>query len=1046
MQYSIRLAALAALTLASAARAAAPAPVDFNRDIRPILSNKCFACHGPDEATRAAGLRLDQPPPAGSRAIVAGRPERSELIRRVTRRGQGQMPPSGEPLGEAQVELLRRWITEGAPYAVHWAFVPPQRGEPPAVQAADWARNPIDRFILARLEAEGLRPSPEADKATLLRRATLDLTGLPPTLEELDAFLADASPDAYEKAVDRLLASPHYGERMALWWLDLARYADTHGYHIDSQRDMWPWRDWVIRAFAGNLPYDRFLLEQLAGDLLPEPTQDQQVATGFNRNHPINYEGGAIPEEYQAAYVHDRVDTTGTALMGLTMRCAGCHDHKFDPISMREYYQFYAYFNNIDEEGLDGQAGNAKPFIKVPTAEQTDKLAEYVRQIAALDEKLTARAAATAEAQLAWEQTALAQLDAGPLAAEGLYAFYQLDEAIGAPIADSQGRQPAGEFRGANERRARGKSRGGLEFDGMSHVDLGNVLDFERDLRFSYGGWVKLDGPGPHTLISRMEDARDFRGWDLYIADGTVFAHLIHKWPDIAVRVNTKQKIKAGEWTHVFVTYDGSSQAAGVSIYVNGAAQELDRTHDTLTDTIHTDVPARLGRRTEGAPLKGLIDEVRVYDRLVSADEVKQIARLEGIRPILQLAADQRNDEQRKTLQEFYLLSEDGEYQALSRERGEAVNGREALDRSIPTSMVMRERSEPRPTWILLRGQYDQHGEQVQPHLPSALGALPAGAPNNRLGLAQWLIAPEHPLAARVAVNQFWQLVFGTGLVKTAEDFGSQGERPSHPELLDWLAVQFRESGWDTKAMMRLILTSATYRQASRATPDLLARDPENRLLARGPRLRLKAELVRDLALASGGLLNAQIGGPSVKPYMDPQLWKDVAFGTDFSAQVYVQDTGDKLYRRSMYTFWKRSAPPPTMQTFDAPEREYCIVRRPTTNTPLQALVLLNETGFVEASRKFAERALAAGASPEERLRFAFRVATSRPPAEREEQILLGLLSREQAAFAADPARAEALLKVGESPADPRLDSLELASWTVVCNALLNLDETVTKG
>ncbi len=1035
----------AAAALLVALAAGGQEPVDFSRDIRPILSQKCFTCHGPDAAARAAELRLDEPPAAERKIILPGDPDHSELIRRVTRRGAGKMPPTGDPLSEQQIDLLRRWIEAGGEYRPHWAFVPPVRPAEPWVADGGWARNTIDKFVFQALQQAGLKPQPEDDKARLLRRVTLDLTGLPPTLEELDAFLADDSPDAYEQVVDRLLASPRYGERMALDWLDLARYADTHGYHIDSHRDMWPWRDWVIEAYNRNLPYDQFVTEQLAGDLLPEPALDQLVATGFNRNHPINYEGGAIPEEYLAAYVADRVDTTSTAFLGLTMKCAQCHDHKYDPLSTRDYYRFFAFFNNIEEIGLDGQRGNAMPFIKVPTPEERAKLADYVAKIAALDTAMATRIAETREAQAAWEATALETLQNSPAIAEGLSAHYALNEAITDPVADATGAQPAGSYHGV-ERRVAGKHRGALEFDGMSHVDLGDVFDFERDQAFSYGGWVKLVGDGPHTLICRMEDARDFRGWDCYISGGNVFAHVIHQWPDNAVRVNTRAKVPAETWTHVFIAYDGSSKAAGVRIYFNGEPQELDPTHDSLSETIHTDVPARLGRRTESAPLRGTIDEVRVYARELTGAEVKQIAAFEGIRPILVVAREQRSEEQAKTVQQFYLLSEDEPYRTMDRERNELVKARDELDGSIVTTMVMNEREELRPTHILERGEYDKPGEQVSPGVPEKLPPLPEGVEANRLGLAKWLTGPDNPLAARVRVNRLWQQIFGTGLVKTVEDFGSQGARPSHPELLDWLAVEYRDSGWDTKALVRLLVCSAAYRQSTRVTPEALAGDPENRLLSRAPRIRLKAEFLRDLALSTSGLLTPTIGGPSVKPYMDPKLWTDVSYGAGFTAQTYEQDHGEKLYRRSMYIFWKRSSPPPMMQTFDAPEREFCVVKRPVTNTPLQALVLWNETGFVEAARKLAERVMHAAPGAEARLDHLFRLCASRPASPRERQVLLELLSAQQAEFGTAPERAAALLKVGESPADETLDPAELAAWTTVCNAVLNLDLVVTNG
>jgi mono/diheme cytochrome c family protein len=778
----------------------AAGPVDFDRQIRPILSDNCFRCHGPDEKERKARLRLDRKEDAfkelrsGGYAIVPGHASRSVLIGRVTAEDPHErMPPpkTNKRLTPAQIDLLRRWIDQGAGWSEHWAFVPPKRPALPRVADRAWPRNAIDHFVLARLEAEGLAPAPQADKIRLIRRATLDLTGLPPTPAEVDAFLADQSPDAYEMVVDRLLASPHFGERMALDWLDAARYADTHGYHIDSGRDMSRWRDWVIDAFNTNKPFDRFTVEQVAGDLLPGATRAQQIASGFNRNHMINFEGGAIPAEYQNAYIVDRVNTTATVWLGLTIACAQCHDHKYDPISQKDYYRFYAFFHNVPENGLDGAKGNAVPLLRTPTPRQEQRLAE---------------------------------LDA---------AIKQLDRPQGKPVP----------------------------------------------------------------------------------------------------------------------------------------------------------LPAR--------------------ERLVK----------------------------------------------LRAERAE-------IEKQIPTTMVMQEMARPRDTFVLLRGEYDKKGEKVSAGTPAALPPLPAGAPPDRLGLARWLVDPANPLTARVAVNRIWQLFFGTGLVKTAEDFGSQGEPPSHPELLDWLAVEFmgpaagpRGRGlpppWDVKALVRLIVTSATYKQSSSVAPALYARDPENRLLARGPRLRLHAEFLRDQVLAVSGLLDRRIGGPSVFPYQPAGLWQELASRGDsrnWSAQFYVQSHGRDLYRRTMYTFWKRTSPPPSLMTFDAPDRETCVVRRARTNTPLQALVLLNDPTYVEASRKLAERMMTEAGTPDERIAFAFRLATARRPSAEEVGVLRQVFERQLGKYRADAAAARKLLAIGEAPRNERLPEAELAAWTIVASMILNLDETVTKG
>ena len=750
-----------------------------------LLSSTCFKCHGPDEEARKAGLRLDrrdealEPADSGKAAIIPGEPEKSGLVSRIlTANPKRLMPPpkSNKVLSDADRADLQAWIARGANYPSHWSFQAPRRPALPQVQNTTWPKTAIDHFILAKLESEGLKTSPEADKPTLIRRLALDLTGLPPTLAELDAFLADNQPGNYDRLVDHYLASPHHGERLALDWLDAARYADTHGYHIDSGRDMTLWRKWVIDAFNHNMPFDQFTVEQIAGDLLPNASTAQKIASGFNRNHMISFEGGAIPEEYLNNYVIDRVNTTGTVWLGLTVACTQCHDHKYDPITQKEYYSLYAFFNNVPESGLDGAKGNAAPLIQAPTAEQT----------AAIDQ-----------------------------------------------------------------------------------------------------------------LKKTLE---------------------------------TTEVSKAGE-------------------------------------------------------LK------------------KQLS---------------------------------------------------ALESKVPTAMVMSERPERKDSFLLIRGQYDKHGEKVEPNVPAFLPALPDDAPKNRLGLARWLTNPSHPLVGRVAVNRYWQTFFGTGIVKTSEDFGLQGELPSHPGLLDWLASEFTQpeaadaKAWDIRRLIRLIVTSATYRQSSVVTPELVAKDPENRLLARGPRIRLQAEFLRDQALALSGLLNPEIGGQSVSPYQPAGLWEELmsrADGKNWSAQSYEQSHGKDLYRRTMYTFWKRTSPPPSLATFDAPDRETCTVRRSRTNTPLQALVLLNDPTYVEASRKMAERIMnEGGATTPSRLSWAFKLAASRDAKPSEIAILQSILDSEKTHFEAEKAAAEKLLSVGESPRDTKLDTAELAAWTTVASVILNLDEVLNKN
>ena len=1076
-------------------------PVDFDRDVRPVLSQNCFACHGFDASKRVSGLRLDREEgamgklPSGRVAVVPGDVKKSELIERILTTGPLQMPPpsSGKKLTLAQIAMLKRWVAQGGKYAKHWAFVTPVRPALPPVKNTAWVQNPIDRFILARLEKEGLAPSPEADKVTLLRRVSLDLTGLPPTPDEVKAFVADKSKDAYAKVVDRLLANPHYGERMAVSWLDLARYADTHGYHIDSQRDMWRWREWVIDAYNNNLPYDQFVVQQLAGDMLPNATLAQKIGSGFNRNHPINFEGGAIPEEYAAAYIFDRIDTTATTFMGLTMRCAQCHDHKYDPITQKDYYSFFAFFHNVPEAGLDGQQGNANPAIKAPSPEQEAQTIEFANKVAGLENARQNRRAEAGQAEAEWIKTASASADKTPLVANGLVANYALDENAGAQIHDSAGKQPIGTIKGAANWTP-GKIGSALNFDGNTFVEVGSgtdkVLNWERTDKFSYGAWIYPTSMDAMTVLSRMNDGADFKGYDMYLQGGRAFVHIIHKWETNALRVNTKIPFEINKWHHLFATYDGSSKAHGVHIYVDGKPADLDYTHDVLTDSIQTTAPLTIGRRTPGAPFKGMIDDVRVYDRELSGTEVATLANADGFKQLLATLPEKRTEVQKAQLAAYYFENVDAPYKTLTGELNDWKKKQADLEQAIPTTMVMQEMDKPRDTFILLRGQYDKPGEKVTAALPGFLPKIEGAFPPNRLGLAQWLVNPSHPLTSRVAVNRFWQMLFGTGLVKTAEDFGTQGDRPSHPELLDWLASCFakgvgsRMSGvggnatdrvlsskqsttpnqgidnptpyslpptpsstWSVKNMLRLIVTSATYRQSSRVTPKLIARDPENRLLARGPRFRLPAEFIRDQALDVAGLLVPKIGGPSVKTYQPVGLWEEISFGGNFSAQTYQQDHGENLYRRSMYTFWKRTVPPPSLQTFDAPEREFCMVRRSNTNTPLQSLVLMNDPTYVEASRKLAERMLTEGGSQAwDRINLAYHLCVSRSATPAEQKILANLLTDQLAVYRKDPKAAEKLLTVGEAKRNEKLDMSELAAWTMIASTILNLDETITKN
>jgi hypothetical protein len=1025
--------------------------VEFNRDIRPILSDTCFTCHGPDAANRKTKLRFDTEAGAfadlgGYRAIVPGDLAKSEMYRRISAKDEAvRMPPaySGRKLTERQIELIRLWIEQGAKWQRHWSLIPPQRPSLPQLKNKS-ARNPIDFFILDRLEREGLSASPEADKATLIRRVTLDVTGLPPTPAEVEAFLADKSPDAYEKRVDRLLQSPRYGERMATRWLDAARYADTNGYQTDGERTMWRWRDWVINAFNQNMPFDRFTIEQIAGDLLPNATLDQKIATGFNRNHRGNGEGGIIAEEYAAEYVVDRVDTTSTVWLGLTMGCARCHDHKYDPILQKEFYQVFAYFNNVPEKGRANKYGNSPPMLKTPTLQQEKQLKDLERRLAIAESQFAKWAPELAAAQTEWERSLNRTRLIHWSITEGLVAHFPLDGNTTEQSTNAVDAKPQnGKVIDGEPDFAPGQIGLAASFDGKRFIDGGNLAEFGFYDKFSLGAWIyPTDGQGG-AVLSRTKDSEKEQGYSLYLENGKVQLNLVQRWLDDALRVETESSLPPNRWHHVMATYDGSRQASAVKIYVNGKPEKLKVLLDELNQTFKTPEPFRIGGG--GGPesrFHGYIDDVRVYNTTLPPEAVEVIATSDAITDIAAIPPERRTKPQARKIQSYFLDKHASEAIQQARQQLEALRKqREQLIESFPTTMVMEEMKPSRDTFVLIRGAYDKHGEKVIPGIPASLPPLPAAVPNNRLGFARWLVDPSNPLTARVAVNRSWQMYFGTGLVKTVDDFGSQGEWPTHPELLDWLATEFVRTGWNVKALQKMIIMSATYRQSSRVTPELLQKDPENRLLARGPRMRLPAEMIRDQALAISGLLVEKVGGPSVKPYQPEGLWKDLS-GTD----DYVQDRDENLYRRSLYTFWKRTVAPPSMVTFDSALREMCTVRETRTNTPLQALTLMNDVTYIEASRALAQRIMTeGGATPEERLSLAFRLATARRPRPHEQEILLAGFQHHLAEYLKDQKAAVKLIGAGEFPINEKLDVSQLAAYTTMAGLILNLDETITK-
>ena len=1023
--------------------------IAFNRDIRPILSDKCFACHGPDKSKRLSALRLDteegvRADLGGRSAIVPGHPEKSELIARLTTDDDARrMPPAygGKKLSAPEIELFQRWVREGAEWQQHWSFLTPRRAKAPPVEPRDWAKNDIDRFVLARLRKEGLSPAVETDRATLLRRVSLDLTGLPPTPEELDAFIADDSPQAYEKVVERLLASPRYGERMAVRWLDAARYADTNGYQTDAERSMWRWRDWVIEAFNDNMPFDRFTIEQLAGDMLPNATLDQQIASAFNRNHRGNGEGGIIDAEYAVEYVVDRVETTSTVWMGLTLGCARCHDHKYDPFTQKEFYSLFAFFNNVPERGKAFKYGNSPPFIQAPTRKQQAELMRLDDGVAAAEDEFGKLKPERRQARQAWE-AAIASSAAGDWSLhEGLEAHYPLDGNL------------SGETPGARRVTAAlidglpkfvdGASGAAASFDGKVFIDAGNVAEYDFQDKFTLSAWINPIAADGAILTRTKELATEITGYGIYLEDGKVHFKMVVRALDDALLVETAEPLALNRRHHVTATYDGSRLAEGIAIYVNGRRQELKVNVDEMNQSFKVDQPLRIGAAAGPGPrFQGLINEVRAYSRALRPAEVAVIATPMPLNEIAARPAGERTQAEDDKLRLAFL---DQYAPPKIREAWHKLVGlrqqREAFSDRLPTVMVMREMEPPRATHLLLRGAYDKPGERVQPAVPAVIAGSGGKAPRNRLEFAKWLVSPSNPLTARVTVNRFWQMLFGVGLVKTVEDFGSQGDWPLHMDLLDWLAVDFVESGWDIKGVMKTIVMSATYRQSSTVDLELHQRDPENRLLARGPRFRLPAEVVRDQALAISGLLVEQIGGPSVKPYQPAGLWSELAGGED-----YVQDQGDSLYRRGMYTFWKRAVPPPAMLNFDSAGREACTVRETRTNTPLQALNLMNDVTFVEAARKMAERMMTeAGPTPTERVAYGYRLATARRPDAGRNEVLVNAYHHHLDNYETNRKGALGLVTQGESERNEELDLAELASYTTVASLILNLDETITK-
>ncbi|MDA0196903.1 MAG: DUF1553 domain-containing protein [Bacteroidetes bacterium] len=1045
-----------------------PEEVDFNFHIKPILSDRCFACHGPDEKARKADLRLDIKEAAFALvdsvenrfAIVPGSLKKSELARRISSLDPDYMMPPPESnlsLTDYEIDLLKKWIEEGAEWKPHWSFIPPQITALPEPGNKDWPENPIDHFILSKMQAQGLQPSVEAEKTALIRRLSFDLTGLPPSPEEVEGYIADNSENAYEKMVDHFLASPAYGERMVSPWLDVSRYADSHGYQDDRPRTMWPWRDWVIDAFNRNLPYNDFVTWQLAGDLLPNASFEQKLATGFNRNHPITQEGGVIQEEYLTEYAADRAQTFSTAFIGLTMQCSRCHDHKYDPIKQKEFYQLFSFFTNNDEKGQISYSDLApKPSIKYENVLLENEIEAVKTMLAEVENEKQKIMPEVSESIL---RNWFGNLDWEVLREQGLEAHFDLDLSETGFMKNNVTKTFSGTLNfklPANlspPATVPGKFKKALEFDGTNTLTIGDIGDFEFYNEFSLGGWINYSETPEYNagILSRRNGEMYRSGYGLYLGKdnslrfqivavdyGTSSRHF--NSTEKLIEVRTKTSIPKNKWTNIFGTYDGSGKASGVTLLVNGERQEVEILSDNLerndlyfedNESIlvgtqftvgHWMMRGKKGNNLSG--FKGAIDEISIYNRELSPLEVKYIF-------------DNEPEYESNLVYETYLKRENREIAQIENK----LDSLRSIDTEIPRVMIMEELDSIKPAYILERGVYSAKGERVDRGTPESILEFSKDLPQNRLGLAKWLFDERNPLTSRVIVNRFWQMIFGKGLVATPEDFGNQGALPTHPELLDWLALEFMNDGWDMKKLVKLMVMSSTYRQSSTITQKKYQQDPENVYLSRGPYKKLTAEMIRDQALAASGLLNLKIGGKWVKPYQPPGIWEELA--NQIGENKYRPGKGADLYRRSIYTYWKRTIPVPSMLTFDASERAMCTVKRQATSTPLQSLVLLNDTQYIEASRRLAENLInTAEDNPVVWIEGIFRRLVSRSPSATESDLLMEIYQSELQRFMEDDKSGFELIQIGDSPTGENFDRNKLAALTVVASAIFNLDET----
>ncbi len=1044
-------------------------PISFNQDIRPILSENCYACHGPDAEAREADLRLDVEEWAfrkredGPPAIIKGDPDGSPVYQRIMNPLKSEiMPPedSHKVLTAEQKQLIGQWISEGAEWEGHWAFIKPTKPEPPEVS---WGSNKIDKFTFARMQEQGLSPNEEADRPTLARRLSLDLTGLPPTPELVSGFVNDRSDNAYENLVDKLLASSTYGEHQARFWLDAARYADTHGLHLDNYREIWPYRDWVVKAFNDNKPFDEFTVEQIAGDLLPQPSLDQRLATGFNRCNPTTSEGGAIDAEYRAIYAKDRVETTATVFMGLTMGCASCHDHKFDPFTMKDFYKFSAFFNNFDGPVMDGNAYDTRPIVAIPKPDQKSEWEVVKAKRDELNDAMAALKKENKEAYQAWQSQE-----------EVPFEKFEHDLQLALELKfQKEDNQDNTERKIANNP-VKEASMGDT-------IDLSEAgLDFDASKPFTITAEIKLPAEGSEKLvrIPILEQFDGDRGWRLSVANSDptfpnryqIIFQLIHslKNNDLISVTTKSERVNPREFSTptINITYDGSGTIAGLTVS-SGSRQPYDysKVIDNLSGSVATVAPLRAGSYTDGLipgdhassnyktgyydksndePKTGFIKSVKFYERQIYSYELTNMT-AKRLEELLKVPSERRRPSNESQVEDYYYTIKVPGYLDLKEQQAiNDVRYNHIYDQAI-VSLVMEEKDALPSAHMLARGEYDKPGEEVFANIPESLGQLPEDAPKNRLGLANWLIDPDNPLTARVTVNRFWQNYFGIGIVATSEDFGLMGENPTHPELLDWLAINFQETGWNVKGLIKTLVMSATYRQNSKVEHDELAIDRNNRYLARGPRYRLDGEVLRDKALFVSGSLNPRVGGPPVKPYQPEGIWNAVAY-SDSNTAHFSQDHGEALYRRSLYTFWKRTAPPPNMVVFDVPSRENCNVRRERTNTPLQALTLMNDPQFVEAARQLAERTLTEHTgSASEKIRQIYTYAFGSAPIEKHHEILKRSYETFHDSFKDSPKDARSLIETGDSFPNQDLDPVELASLTMVANQIMNLDSFINK-